>query len=590
MIPRLWSFRRKLSNTQLPRYFHSGVFNQHVKPNVPFYYSGVTKYGRKFEGRVVFRYSTMSEPTHESPPDIEILTFFKSTVDEHEGPNHCWLNKLEESKMHFGKDNLFLVLAGAFPRDSLGLGSNHILLFERVKYLQRRYPQLCVFGFQCDTSNCSISSQTHIVHAIMKEYLTFPILLTNKNFPVIKDEGCYLLFKDFKSPMLYYQEGTDIGTISRGEQPFFSYQLNFVSIEELGLLKNENSEAVKELKVFGAKQLDLIKEPCVFPFQNFLLHYPGCISVDEDGNRLFLSDSNHHRIIIFDGNGKILDCIGSSPGFEDGEFESAKLLRPAASLYHAFEDCLYFVDSELSYVGKLSVKNHAIRRADIGGRTIETIYPPFRTGNNISGIWNWVLDKLGIGREVAPKSKELDLEPLLTPWHLMKSRENNLLIVSRSFHTLWIMDPASGRIEKVVTGYPKILEICGQMITEKVSLLKQISKEKFEQEVYSSTVEGFPIVSLVSSLGIWNHFKSPPFKLRDPRSATLANVSFGEYFCWSIAQPGTFFTFFSFSGNTCQRVCPDHLQRFSVLPGGSSSEVSPASTCSAKPLSAFGVT
>lgn len=38
----------------------------------------------------------------------------------------------------------------------------------------------------------------------------------------------------------------------------------------------------------------------------------GCISVDEGGNRLFLSDVNHHRIIIFDKNGKILDSVCTS--------------------------------------------------------------------------------------------------------------------------------------------------------------------------------------------------------------------------------------------------------------------------------------
>lgn len=40
-----------------------------------------------------------------------------------------------------------------------------------------------------------------------------------------------------------------------------------------------------------------------------LFCFKGCISVDEGGNRLFLSDSNHHRLIIFAGNGKILDCV-----------------------------------------------------------------------------------------------------------------------------------------------------------------------------------------------------------------------------------------------------------------------------------------
>jgi hypothetical protein len=39
--------------------------------------------------------------------------------------------------------------------------------------------------------------------------------------------------------------------------------------------------------------------------------------------------------------------VGSSPGFEDGDFESAKLRRPAGSYYHAIKNCLYFLDSEV---------------------------------------------------------------------------------------------------------------------------------------------------------------------------------------------------------------------------------------------------
>lgn len=105
----------------------------------------------------------------------------------------------------------------------------------------------------------------------------------------------------------------------------------------------------------------------------------GCISADEAGDCLFLSDSNHHRIIISTSTGEILDSvseldhiweslklllekkgscgaklqdmflfqIGCFPGFEDGEFESAKMLRPAATLYDEEDDCLYIVDSEV---------------------------------------------------------------------------------------------------------------------------------------------------------------------------------------------------------------------------------------------------
>ncbi|KAK3021660.1 hypothetical protein RJ639_046384, partial [Escallonia herrerae] len=91
-------------------------------------------------------------------------------------------------------------------------------------------------------------------------------------------------------------------------------QLNVQHIEKPRLIHNLNSTWVKPVEI---------------------INEPRCIAVDEGGSRLFLSDTNHHRIII-----------GSSPGFEDGEFESAKLMRPAASFYHDGEDCLYIVDSE----------------------------------------------------------------------------------------------------------------------------------------------------------------------------------------------------------------------------------------------------
>ncbi|PIA61634.1 hypothetical protein AQUCO_00300866v1 [Aquilegia coerulea] len=452
--------------------------------------------------------------------------------------------------MPFMKDGAFLVLAGVFLEDSSLLGSDHVQMFEMVKYLQHRYPQLCVFGFQCDDSMSSVSSQTHIVQTIMKEYLTFPILLSNKNFSEIKKGAYYLLFKDFKSPMLYYEKDTEIGTISK-------------AIEEL-LLSSENSKKVQGLKGSGVKHLDVTKEPNVFSFRNFLLYYPGCISADEDGNRLFLSDTNHHRIIIFDGNGKILDCIGSSPGFEDGDFESAKLLCPAASMYDAIEDCLYLVDSE----------NHAIRRADMGRRTLETVYPPCNTGNRFNHVWSWVLEKLGFGGEVASKSEDFDLEPLVTPWHLMKSRENNLLLINRSLRTLWIMDPASGKIQEVVSGYPKILEICGEMIMERVSILKQIFGEKFNHEAYFRSKDGCPDFSLMSSSATFHNdiifcdtVGQAVLKL-NRESGIISNLHLSNFgilglpYWLSLPLEKVFV-----SGNMYQRLCCDHHQCFSVLPG-----------------------
>lgn len=44
-------------------------------------------------------------------------------------------------------------------------------------------------------------------------------------------------------------------------------------------------------------------------FPSFWPSFSGCISADDHGNRLFLSDTNHHRIIVTDGDGQILDCV-----------------------------------------------------------------------------------------------------------------------------------------------------------------------------------------------------------------------------------------------------------------------------------------
>ena len=49
------------------------------------------------------------------------------------------------------------------------------------------------------------------------------------------------------------------------------------------------------------------------------LYRPGKIAADNAGMRLFMSDTGHNRIVVADGNGKILETIGSgAPGNIDG--------------------------------------------------------------------------------------------------------------------------------------------------------------------------------------------------------------------------------------------------------------------------------
>ncbi|XP_075655567.1 uncharacterized protein LOC142625742 isoform X2 [Castanea sativa] len=417
---------------------------------------------------------TITEVSHECPPESDLFSFINITLNELEGPYHCWLN-FGESKDSFKRVGTFLVVAGQFLENSI-IDSNSLSMLLKVKSLQQRFPQLHIMGLQCGSSVCSPIDQSHLVQLIMKEYITFPILLSNKTFPEVANAACYILFKDSRSKVFYHEKGLDLRILNK-------------AVEEFGMQPDE-SRFVHNLKSTWFKKAEITKELYLCSLRNLLLYFPGCISADESGNRLFLSDSNHHRIIILNVNGKILDCIGSSPGFEDGAFESAKLVRPAASLYHAVDDCLYFVDSE----------NHAIRRADMGKRILETLYPTSNIDKKSNGLWTWIVNKLGLGRSVDTKSEDLDSESLMFPWHLMKSKDDTLFIINRSFETLWIMDMTSGDIE-VIKGFPKILETCGQWIMEKVSLLKQIPCDWLQPQFEAScSQEELSYAHLMSSL------------------------------------------------------------------------------------------
>nr|GLL39481.1 uncharacterized protein LOC109190975 isoform X1 [Ipomoea trifida] len=167
----------------------------------------------------------------------------------------------------------------------------------------------------------------------------------------------------------------------------------------------------------------------------------GCISVDEKGNRVFVSDSNHHRIIVFDANGEILDCIGSSPGFEDGDFENAKLMRPAASFYHAADNCLYIADSEL---------------ADL-------------------------MDP-GLGLRGSPRN---------CGRYGSHCQGTSLLVACYYIINYFLY----------TEGFLNISEICGHLILEKSNILKQIPNDLLKQLMHTDcSLEGIPYADLISSI------------------------------------------------------------------------------------------
>ena len=92
------------------------------------------------------------------------------------------------------------------------------------------------------------------------------------------------------------------------------------------------------------------------------LAFPGKVLADDKSKRLFISDSNHNRIVITDLDGKLLETIGSgSAGKNDGDYANACFNRPQGLALDG--DFLYVADTE----------NQLIRRVDLKSKKVETI-------------------------------------------------------------------------------------------------------------------------------------------------------------------------------------------------------------------------
>jgi thiol-disulfide isomerase/thioredoxin len=92
------------------------------------------------------------------------------------------------------------------------------------------------------------------------------------------------------------------------------------------------------------------------------LAFPGKILADERSDRLYIADSNHHRIVVTKLDGAFLDTIGTGErGAADGAFARATFQRPQGLALDG--DALYVADTG----------NHLIRRVDLKARTVSTV-------------------------------------------------------------------------------------------------------------------------------------------------------------------------------------------------------------------------
>ena len=147
------------------------------------------------------------------------------------------------------------------------------------------------------------------------------------------------------------------------------------------------------------------------------LLFPGKLLVDGTQNRLFISDSGHHRIVVASLDGKVYQIFGSKEGFEDGAPQVAAFNNPQGLA----------LDGEHLYVA--DTWNHAIRRIDLSTSYIETVAG---TGD--------------LAYRVIQEGPGLRSD-LRSPWDLV-IHQGILYIAMAGSHQIWTFDPRSGKIAR----------------------------------------------------------------------------------------------------------------------------------------------
>ncbi|WVZ16972.1 hypothetical protein V8G54_009954 [Vigna mungo] len=191
------------------------------------------------------RISTMAVKLHEPATEIDLLSFIKASLDEFEGTHHYWLNRSEKIDQRFGADAIYLVLAAS--------NFNCDITLKKLKTIQKRFPHINIIGLG------AIHSSSDQVHLMQNQCHKFPKASLHK----IEKGAGYMLFKNFRSPVIYHEKDASLEILSQ-------------AVQELDDKASGHSKLLDVVRCTSLEQHWIIKDLCSFsPLQNLLLYYPG---------------------------------------------------------------------------------------------------------------------------------------------------------------------------------------------------------------------------------------------------------------------------------------------------------------------------
>jgi NHL repeat./AhpC/TSA family. len=269
---------------------------------------------------------------------------------------------------------------------------NCIHIIPDLKKLEAKYAnQLVVIGVHSAKFQNEKDTE-NIRHIILRYELEHPVY-NDADFKVWQSYGVHA----WPTQVLIDPEGYIVGGVS-GEGNYDVLDSTIAKLVDGFRKRGELNEQPLQLVLERAKVGDLP------------LAFPGKVLADAAGNRLFIADSNHNRLVITKLDGTLIETIGTGErGAVDGAFEKASFYRPQGLAQSG--DLLYVADTE----------NHLIRRVNLKTRTVETIAG--------TGTQSHEYFQEGPARSIA----------LSSPWDLQLVGQT-LYIAMAGPHQIWKLD------------------------------------------------------------------------------------------------------------------------------------------------------
>jgi thiol-disulfide isomerase/thioredoxin len=221
---------------------------------------------------------------------------------------------------------------------------NCIHIIPDLKKLEEKYAnQLVVIGVH--SAKFKNEKETENIRRIILRYEIEHPVYNDSEYAVWQNYG----IRAWPTQVLIDPAGYIVGGVS-GEGNYEVIDEAITKVIEEFRKRGELNEEPLKLALERAKVGDLP------------LAFPGKILADAATDRLFIADSNHHRIVITKLDGTLVDTVGTSDaGAADGPYDKATFSRPQGLALAG--DSLYVADTE----------NHLLRRVDLKARTVETI-------------------------------------------------------------------------------------------------------------------------------------------------------------------------------------------------------------------------